>query len=369
MHAPKRGGPQVAASLAGLAPAHARVPGSRDRPARWQTPLRAPGRRSRLDAGRDPHCDGLPEMRWSRWHGWRAGEPRWRARVIDTSRRGSRRSLRRTSSGSAKPALPRAARIPFPAALRDDGGGARRRWRGRGGRRSAIADCSGHNPRRAAQSVPGSDPGGAYPPSDGDPLAGHDRRSAASTTLSVPSASPASRGRPPGRRPRPPPGNARPMRARVGHAGRVDAVRAAPCTRPGPAGRAERHVGGHHVERVDGRLLSIGPAEGNHPSPPPAKRMGRDGIVEVRRPGGCRGQEPAGRRRLHLRDRAGDGPLQVDVVACELEEDAAARPRVLERCPRAAALGRAQAPAHGRPGDASASSARTRSSTSRLRHW
>ena len=143
-------------------------------------------------------------------------------------------------------------------------------------------------------------------------------------------------------------GAGRPRRPEVD----VRSVRAPVHPEPGP-GQVEpqRHVGGHHVERVDGRLLSIGPAQGNHPEPSAREaHEDGDGIVEVRRPGGCRGQEPAGRRRLHLRDRAGDGPLQVDVVACELEEDAAARPRVLEPRPRAAALGRAQAPAHEQPG-------------------
>ena len=27
----------------------------------------------------------LNEMRWSRWSGWEANDPRWRVRVIDTS--------------------------------------------------------------------------------------------------------------------------------------------------------------------------------------------------------------------------------------------------------------------------------------------
>jgi hypothetical protein len=26
-----------------------------------------------------------PEMRWDRWSGWRAGDPRWHVRVVDTS--------------------------------------------------------------------------------------------------------------------------------------------------------------------------------------------------------------------------------------------------------------------------------------------
>lgn len=31
-------------------------------------------------------CDAAwDEMRWSRWNLWRAGDPRWRVRVVDTS--------------------------------------------------------------------------------------------------------------------------------------------------------------------------------------------------------------------------------------------------------------------------------------------
>jgi hypothetical protein len=33
------------------------------------------------------HDATLHEMRWSRWSAWRAGDPRWRVRVIDTSAR------------------------------------------------------------------------------------------------------------------------------------------------------------------------------------------------------------------------------------------------------------------------------------------
>jgi hypothetical protein len=39
--------------------------------------------RSRMGAIR---CDeAWPEMRWSRWSDWRAGDPRWSVRVVDTS--------------------------------------------------------------------------------------------------------------------------------------------------------------------------------------------------------------------------------------------------------------------------------------------
>lgn len=29
--------------------------------------------------------DSAPEMHWGRWSDWRAGDPRWRVRIIDTS--------------------------------------------------------------------------------------------------------------------------------------------------------------------------------------------------------------------------------------------------------------------------------------------
>ena len=117
-----------------------------------------------------------------------------------------------------------------------------------------------------------------------------------------------------------------------------------PCTRPGPA-RSSRSatLGGHDVERVRGRLLRLRPAERDDPEPAAREAHDEgDGVVHVRRPGGRRRQEPAGRRRLHLRDRPGDGPLQVDVVACRARSRTAAALRARPRTTRPAALGRAR---------------------------
>ncbi len=109
--------------------------------------------------------------------------------------------------------------------------------------------------------------------------------------------------------------------------------------------------------------------------PPPGEAQeDLDRVVEARR-GSARQREEAARRcRLHRLDRAGDGDLEVDVVARELEQDAAAAARIgeplgpaLEVAP--GGLGRAVAAADEHPGEVTRSSACSSASTSSERHW
>ena len=137
----------------------------------------------------------------------------------------------------------------------------------------------------------------------------------------------------------------------------------------------QRRVRGLHVERVERRALLGAPGHvGRADASAGEVHLDCDGVVErIRRTTGECEQTALGRR-LDRCDRAGERDLEVDVVARELEQEAAARSRVGE--PRRARSRSRRAPSVGPklrltsiPGCVPRSSARSSPSTSSERHW
>ena len=209
---------------------------------------------------------------------------------------------------------------------------------------------------------------------DRPPAASPARRPA--RPAACPARPPACRARPPGRRRAPRPGSrSTDDAARVGRRRRVDRPRRARGRAAGTPDRASSRSAtsaAMHVERVDGRLLGVRPAERDHAEPAAREAHERP---RPRRPARRRAPPapagPAGRAACTAVDRPGERALEVDVVASELEEDAAAgraRRRTTTarrgRARSARSCGSRAGPARPRPAPRAGGRARRA-----LRHW